>query len=433
MSEFDIISFLQDRALKRLHKKEDLENFCNLAAKGLIPDYQISAWLMAAYLNPMSPKETVELTLAMSQSGKTLDLTSLPQPSIDKHSTGGVGDKTTFVLLPLLAACDVTTVKMSGRGLGITGGTLDKVASIPGFRTDLQINEILRQAKEIGIVLTGQSESLAPADKVFYSLRDATATVDSITLIVSSILSKKIAGGAKNIILDVKCGSGGFMTSLDQARLLQDELKFVGSACGLNITTHISDMSQPLGEAIGNALEVEEAFRILQNLNLTSNSRRFRDFCIEIGTQALITCGKTTSIAQAKAMIENALDNESAWSKAKDWMSAQGATQFAPFIEPLPFEDICAYENGYLHQIDAGAIGRAIIELGGGRMKKEASIDHSVGIIVHALIGDEVHVGQSLCTVFFREYSQFEVAKQMILSGIKIRREYCNPTPMLYE
>ena len=245
------------------HSADDLGFLAQAAAEGSVPDYQLAAWLMAAYLNPLDERETADLTVAMARSGERLDLSVLSRPWVDKHSTGGVGDKTTLVLLPLLAACGLSLVKMSGRGLGITGGTLDKLASVEGLRLDLPPEALLRVAAESGFALGGQTARLAPADGALYALRDATGTVASLPLIVSSILSKKIAGGAETVVLDVKCGSGAFMRTLPEARALAHALRTVGERCGLRVRCAITDMSTPLGAAVGNALEVREAWDVL--------------------------------------------------------------------------------------------------------------------------------------------------------------------------
>ncbi len=272
------------------NSRQELRIVADGAADGSLTDEELTAWLKAAYDHPLSPEETAQLTLAMAESGERLDLTGLPKPWVDKHSTGGVGDKTTIVLLPLLAACGLTVVKMSGRGLGITGGTVDKLGSVPGFRLDLSPDEMKEQAGRIGIALTGQTPRLAPADKRLYALRDVTGTVGSVPLIVSSILSKKIAGGAETVILDVKCGSGAFMKTLLKAEALAQALQDTANLCALNLHTSITDMDQPLGHAVGNALEVKEAIRVLKGEEIG----RFRDLCLHFAGKALLATGKGT-------------------------------------------------------------------------------------------------------------------------------------------
>ncbi|MCG9894215.1 MAG: thymidine phosphorylase, partial [Fimbriimonadaceae bacterium] len=273
MTTQQIIAAKRDR---RVHSAGEIQAVIRGATDGSWTDDQLAAWLMAAFLNGLNPAETAELTKAMAESGERLDLTGLPQPWVDKHSTGGVGDKTTLVLLPLLASCGLTMVKMSGRGLGKTGGTIDKLESIPGFRTDLSPAEMIAQARMVGCALTGQTPKLAPADGRLYALRGATATVESIPLIVASILSKKMAGGAEVVVLDVKCGRGAFMTELPRARELKAELENVGREAGLKVRALVTDMDQPLGRAAGNALEVKEAIRVLKG----EESGRFTELCL---------------------------------------------------------------------------------------------------------------------------------------------------------
>ncbi|MCH7945802.1 MAG: thymidine phosphorylase, partial [Armatimonadetes bacterium] len=272
----------------RANSVEELRFLSQGAADGSLSDEELTAWLKAAYQNTLSATETADLTLAMAESGERLDLAGLPKPWVDKHSTGGVGDKTTIVLLPLLAACGMTVVKMSGRGLGITGGTVDKLGSVPGFRLDLTPEEMKEQAGRIGLAITGQTPRLAPADKKLYALRDVSGTVGSVPLIVSSILSKKIAGGAETVVLDVKCGSGAFMKTLPEAQALAQALVETARLCGLDLHLSITDMDQPLGRAVGNALEVKEAIRVLQG----SETGRFRDLCLHFAGRALAAVGK---------------------------------------------------------------------------------------------------------------------------------------------
>lgn len=427
---FDIQDFIRTRRNNNVHSQDSLMQFCQLSGSGKLPDYQIAAWLMAAYLNPLNSQETVDLTVAMANSGKKVDLHGIPKPWVDKHSTGGVGDKTSIVLVPLLAACGLSVVKMSGRGLGITGGTLDKLASIPGFRTDLTIAEMISQTLEIGMVLTGQSPEITPADKVFYSLRDATATVDSMPLMVSSILSKKIASGAEYVALDIKCGSGGFMKSPEIAFRLEKELKRVGSACGLKISTHVTDMSQPLGEAVGNALEIEEAFNILKNENSTSPSRRFRSLCIELAAETLVFCGQSLTRTDALQEVSRVLQSGSAWNKAKQWLKAQGAISLSAEKEPLIKTEVYASESGYLAQIDAGMVGMAVLALGGGRHQKDDQIDLQVGVKIHKIIGDQVNKGESIVTIFSQTEATGKEALEQIIEGIKIEYDPVLPTPI---
>lgn len=375
------------------HTAAELRFLAQGAADETIPDYQLAAWLMAAYLNPLSAHETADLTVAMAESGERLDLTGLPKPWVDKHSTGGVGDKTTIALLPLLAACGLTVVKMSGRGLGTTGGTVDKLSSVPGFRMDLSPEEMKAIALRTGVAITGQTPRLAPADKKLYALRDATGTVGSVPLIVSSILSKKLAGGADTIVLDVKCGSGAFMSTVGQARELASQLKETGELCGLDIHISITEMDQPLGRAVGNALEVKEALRVL-----FGERGRVRDLCIHFAGLALSATGKGSA-----ADAERALDSGAALAKCREWFAAQGAD-----LAVFENEDWCRAGNiselrssrsGFIARIDARTVGQAVVDMGGGRKKKGDSIDPAVGVVLRVEVGDRVEAGEVLAEI----------------------------------
>ena len=396
MSEpFDMNHAIEVRRDGGRHSSDELQGLALAAARGEAPDYQLAAWLMAAYLHPLDSDETAALTLGMAASGMRLDLTGLPKPWVDKHSTGGVGDKTSIVLIPLLAACGLTVVKMSGRGLGITGGTLDKLSSVPGFRLDLTPEELVAQAGRIGLALTGQSPALAPADKVLYALRDATGTVASVPLIVSSILSKKLAGGAETVVIDVKCGSGAFITNLPQAQALATALRETGRRCGLKVHTEITDMSQPLGAAVGNALEVAEGLRVLRNQTATGPEHRFRSLCIELARHTLEAAG-------ASADPEALLRSGAALDKAEAWFAAQGAPAMDPLLEQLVETPIVASADGFISRIDAGAVGEMVLDLGGGRRRKDDAVDLQVGATVHRLVGDPVREGEPVLTIHSR-------------------------------
>ncbi len=409
----------------RGNSQEELRFLANGAGDGSIPDYQLAAWLMAAYLRPLNPEETAWLTLGMAESGERIDLTGLPKPWVDKHSTGGVGDKTSLVLLPLLAACGLTVVKMSGRGLGITGGTVDKLSSVPGFRLDLSPEEMKSQAARIGVALTGQSPNLAPADKTLYSLRDVTETVGSIPLIVSSILSKKIAGGAETIVLDVKCGSGAFMKTFPAARDLAAALVDTAQRCGLNIRIAITDMSQPLGSAVGNALEVSEALQILdRSVSLSSSSLRFRELCLDLAAHTLVAAKLETKHEDARATAESALVSGEARDKAIQWFEAQGAKnpfgkEFQLPASPIRRE-VTASREGWVRSIDAETVGQAVIDLGGGRRTKSDVIDLSVGVELHVPVGGQVAKGDPILTVHAKTEDAATVAAGVIEKVVQI-------------
>lgn len=415
-------NFLATRRDAGTHSQQELSEFARLAARGEIPDYQISAWLMAAWLNPLSLQETVALTKGMAESGERLDLSELPKPRFDKHSTGGVGDKTSLVLLPILAACGLTVVKMSGQGLGSTGGTIDKLSSIPGFHSDLSPKQMVEIAKRCGLALAAQSPDLAPADGVLYALRDATETVNSIPLIVSSILSKKLAVGAEHILIDVKVGSGGFSPTLESAQELAKWLQEVGKGCGIAVRPVLTDMTQPLGEAVGNALEVGEALAILRNEPLSPPSRRFKDLVLKLAEIALETTG-------IKADSSEALTSGKAYEKAEAWLRAQGATQVDPTAEMMVETTLTAPKSGYLAKLDAGEIGRIVQQLGGGRAKKADIIDLQVGARIHALVGDQVQAGQPIATL----YSRNELPKQILDQAIEIFDSAVTAIPALIE
>ncbi|MFQ3588158.1 MAG: thymidine phosphorylase, partial [Fimbriimonadaceae bacterium] len=355
MSIADILAARRDG---RPHTQAEIRRLVVGAADGSIPDYQLAAWLMAAFLRPLSLDETAWLAEAMADSGERMDLSALPKPWVDKHSTGGVGDKTTLVLAPLLAACGLTVVKMSGRGLGITGGTIDKLASVPGFRTDLDPEQMLAQAGRIGVALTGQTPRLAPADKTLYALRDATQTVASLPLIVSSILSKKIAGGAETVVLDVKAGSGSFMPTFEKAVELAEWLREVGSRCGLHVRTAITDMDQPLGRAVGNAVEVKEALRVLKG----TERGRFRDLCLELAGLTLAASGRAPARAEGRRHAEEALDSGRALAKAFEWFEAQDADRTVFETEDwgvAPYRcEVRASSSGWVASLSAGVVGQ---------------------------------------------------------------------------
>lgn len=426
MSEFSMQNFIAARRDRKTHSRAELDSFCTEIRRDSIPDYQISAWLMAAFLNPLSEPETADLTLAMAQSGEQLDLTGLRKPWVDKHSTGGVGDKTTLVILPLLSAMGLTMVKMSGRGLGITGGTVDKLESVPGFRMNLTPAELLAQAKQIGIAITGQTETLAPADKILYALRDATETVESIPLIVSSILSKKFASGAQTIVIDVKCGSGAFMKTLPRATELKTWLEAIGCHAGRHITAHITDMDQPLGEAVGNIIEVDEAIRVLKNEPLFPSSQRFQNLVITLAGETLLAAGVVKDLASGTAKAAQTLASGEAAAKAEAWFAAQGAKQFSAPIEPLPEAVLESPTSGWIERLDAGIVGQAVLDLGGGRKTKADMIDPQVGLMIHQPVGSRVELGQPILTVRARTSSAAEAAVAGLQAALALSEEPVN-------
>jgi pyrimidine-nucleoside phosphorylase len=433
----DIRSFIAARRDGRQHTRGELLEFAMLVGKGQVPDYQTTAWLMAAYLSPLNRSETAWLTDGMARSGGKIDLTGLPKPWVDKHSTGGIGDKTTLVLLPLLASCGLTMVKMSGGGLGITGGTIDKLSSIPGFDTSLTPKQMKAQARRIGLALTGQTPSLAPADKVLYALRDATETVGSIPLIVSSVLSKKIAGGADVIVLDVKCGSGAFMETEARARELAEGMMSVARALRLNVRISITDMSEPLGSAVGNALEVREAIRVIRRDALSPEENRFRSLVVALAAHTLLAAGVAISHDEGMSKAETALTSGSPEGKMRDWFAAQGATgDVVSNTDLLPIASVIlpvlhSGKNGWVSRIAARTVGEAVVKLGGGRTDKDDPIDLSVGVCLNCQVGSEVREGQCLFEVHAADDASAKEAAAMILAGISVVGEPVSEPPLV--
>ena len=414
--------------------REEIEFFVNGIANGEIPDYQVSAWAMAVLLNGMTDQETTDLTLAIAQSGEVLDLSGIVPIEVDKHSTGGVGDKTTLVVEPIVSACGLPVGKMSGRGLGFTGGTLDKIESIPGFRTDLSQEEFIRLLKEEGLVLAGQSSDLAPADGKLYALRDVTGTVQSIPLIASSVMSKKIAGGARGIVLDVKVGTGAFMKNLEEARQLSHLMVAIGRLSGRKVVALLSDMNQPLGQAVGNSLEVKEAIATLNG----KGPEDFTEHCLVVAAHMLVIGEKAADIENGRRMAEEALADGRGLAQLRKLVSNQGGD--AAYVDnPGLFPtapviwDVPSPQEGYLSAVDALTIGEASVQMGAGRSKKEDAIDHRVGIIVHHKVGDRVKKDDVLFTLHASDERSFVQAKIACLSACQWQDEPCEPLPLFYE
>lgn len=413
---------------------EEIDFFIQGYTRGDIPDYQAAAWLMAVYLRGMSERETRDLTLAMARSGDMLDLSDVAPVVADKHSSGGIGDKVTLVVAPVVAACGVPVGKMTGRGLGFTGGTVDKLESIPGFRTNLSPQEFKAQLARIGIVITGQSENLAPADRKLYALRDVTGTVSSLPLIVSSIMSKKLAGGATAILLDVKVGSGAFMKTVEEATRLAEAMVRLGRELGRRVGALVSDMNQPLGWAVGNALEVQEAINVLHE----AGPPDLREHCLVVAAEMLALAGRVANSGEGAELAAQAIADGSAWRKFRAMVAAQGGDiRFvdepdrlprAPIIEPVP-----APAEGYLQKVDAAQIGRAVVDLGGGREKKGDPIDHSVGVVVHYKVGEWVQKGTPLCTIYASDRVRLERARARLLGAHTVGPEPVPSLPLFYK
>ena len=392
--------------------QEEIEFFIQGYCDGDVPDYQASALAMAILLNGMTTREITDLTLAMAHSGEILDLSKVVPFAVDKHSTGGVGDKTSLVVAPTVSACGLPVGKMSGRGLGFSGGTLDKLESIPGFRVDLSTEEFIRQLATIGIVLTGQSADLAPADGKLYTLRDVTGTVQSIPLIASSIMSKKIAAGAQAILLDVKVGEGAFMTNLEDARKLAVLMVDIGKQIGRQTVAILSDMNQPLGKAVGNTLELLEALDTLQG----HGPDDFREHCM-VASGYMLALGRVAKDElQGKEMAEAAVESGKAFMRFRDLIQAQGGdTGYVDnperFEKARLIEAVKAPRGGYLAEVNAGEVGETAVLLGGGRERKGDPIDHTVGIIVEHKVGDKVSAGELLFTVHANDEGKLRAGK----------------------
>lgn len=382
---------------------------------GDIPDYQMSSLLMAIYFKHMDYKETLQLTLAMAESGEKLDLSGISGVKVDKHSTGGVGDKTTLVLAPMVAALGVKTAKMSGRGLGHTGGTIDKLESIPHFSTALTMQEFTDNVNKVGLALTGQTGNITPADKKIYALRDVTGTVENMSLIASSIMSKKLAAGADVIVLDVKTGSGAFMKTEDDAKKLADMMVAIGNGAGRKTYAVISQMNEPLGYAVGNALEVAEAVETLRG----GGPADLRELCIELGSLMVHGADENIPTDKAKAMLSEVLDNGQAYAKFLEFVAAQcGDTEYIRHTERLinvteKFA-VVSDKTGYVKSIDTYAVGEAVMILGGGRQKKGDDIDCNVGLVMHKKVGDYVEKGTALADIYINDTANKETAVQMV-------------------
>jgi pyrimidine-nucleoside phosphorylase len=426
-----------DIIIKKRDKQElsgpEIEYFIRGYTAGEIPDYQAAAWAMAVLINGMTSRETTDLTLAMAYSGETLDLSRVVSIALDKHSTGGVGDKTTLVVEPIVAACGLPVGKMSGRGLGFSGGTLDKLESIPGYRTNLTTEEFLQQLAEDGLVLTGQTADLAPADGKLYALRDVTGTVQSILLIASSVMSKKIAAGGQAIVLDVKVGLGAFMQTLDEARSLARLMVDIAHLADRKAVALLSDMNQPLGHAVGNAMEVREAIDTLHG----NGPSDFRQHCLEIASHMLVLGGKAETDTLGRKLAQEALANGTAWERFKRLVVRQGGdVRFVEEPQRLPQAPLIRMvespDSGYIERIDAREVGETAVTLGAGRARKGETIDHAVGIEILHKVGDFVQAGQPLFVVHARNEADFEAACQQLLAAHRWSHEAISPLPHFY-
>jgi pyrimidine-nucleoside phosphorylase len=428
------VEFLRHKRDGLEHRPADVKAFIDAFVAGNVADYQASAWLMAAFLNGLSSKETLALTQAMLHSGSVLTLPSVKRTRVDKHSTGGVGDKISLCLAPLVAACGVAVPMISGRGLGHTGGTLDKLEAIPGFRVDLDAKRFERIVRLVGTCLIGQTETLAPADKRLYALRDVTATVECIPLIVASILSKKLAEGIDGLVLDVKCGGGAFMKDLKSARALAAALVSVGKGAGKRVSALITDMSAPIGRTIGNALETREAIEILRNAGPADT----RALTLELGAEMLLLGKRCKSRKDALPLLETALADGSALGVFRRIVKAQGGdTRVVDDPSRLPQSKvqhvITASKSGYVTAIDAYALGVLAIELGAGRTHAEQQLDHAAGFELAATVGERVARGAPLITVHARSQPLAKSVAARVSQAFSVGLRAPRPRPFVLE
>lgn len=417
MRMFDIIAKKRDG---KVLTSEEIEFFVNGYVNGDIPDYQISALLMAIYLNGMNVDETTTLTMLMARSGEVIDLSSIPGIKVDKHSTGGVGDKTTFIISPIVASCGVPVAKMSGRGLGHTGGTIDKMESIPGMKTNIDREEFFDIVRNVGACVIGQSGNIVPADKKLYALRDVTATIESIPLIASSIMSKKLAAGSDAILLDVKTGSGAFMKTTDEAIELAKAMVAIGEKVGRKTIALITDMDRPLGKSIGNALEMKEVCDTLKG----KGPKDLTELCLTLATNMLYLAGKG-SLDDCYDLAKDALESGKAFEKLKEMVKAQGGDvsvieDNSKFESSKVAKGLAAAQEGYIYSMDTEKCGIASMILGAGREKKEDTIDYSAGVIIHKKIGDYVKRGDLIASLYSSSEEKCINSSRLLGEAIKI-------------
>ncbi len=416
MPQFRVIDLIRKKRDGGVFSRAEIEYLVDGCTKGSIPDYQMAAWLMAVVLRGMTGEETAALTNAMLHSGEVLDLSFLPAKKVDKHSTGGVGDKTSLVLAPLVAAGGLYVPMISGRGLGHTGGTLDKLESIPGFRVDLDAREFERVLKACGCSMIGQTEKIAPADRKLYVLRDVTGTVESPYLICASIMSKKLAEGTDALVLDVKTGSGAFMKKEEDAVFLAELMVETGERMGKKMAALITDMNQPLGRMVGNALEVQECIEVLHG----EGPADLRDLCFELAGWMLYLGGAAKTVAEGKQLCERIIASGQAFERFRQMVELQGG-DISAIDDPsrLPSAEhrveVLSPQSGYVTAIATEQVGTACVILGGGRERKEDSVDPAVGIVVHKKIGDKVSAGESLCTIHCHSLADAQAARAKAL------------------
>ena len=428
----DARAFIREKRDHRAHQPEALRAFVAACVAGEVADYQLSAWLMAAFLNGLDERETQALTEALVASGRRFDWSALGKPSADKHSTGGVGDKVSLVLAPLVAACGVLVPMVAGRGLGHTGGTIDKLEAIPGFRSRLSPQEMERQLDKIGVVIVGQGPELAPGDGLFYAMRDVTSTVEFQPFITSSIVSKKVAEGAQALVYDVKCGNGAFMRNLDDARRLAERLVQSTRSMGLASSALLTDMNQPLGIAVGNALEVREAVELLQG----KGPAEVRDLTLDLGARMLLACRAESALHAARARLTNALDSGAAWKTFVAMVEAQdGDARSFERKDGLPQAawtgDVPAPRSGVISSIDTYGLGELAVSIGAGRRSKEQEIDPSVGYLFLVHVGDVIQAGAPLAVLHLAREDRDVAAR--LAACVHIDERPASPLPRVLD
>ena len=430
----NILEIIEKKRDKKELSKAEIEYFIEGYTNDKIADYQAAALIMAIYLNGMTKQETTDLTIAMANSGEKLDLSSLNEVIVDKHSTGGVGDKVSLILLPLVASLGVPVAKMSGRGLGFTGGTVDKLESIPGYQTGIDIHNFVENVKKVGISMISQTLNLAPADKKIYGLRDSISCVESIPLIASSIMSKKIASGAQKIVLDVTCGSGAFMQSKERAEELANEMIEIGNLANRETVCILTNMDEPLGYAVGNSLEVIEAIRFLKG----DMPEDVKEVVLELGAYMVQLAGKGEDIEDNKARLLNNIENGKGYEKFIQLVENQGGdSSCIKDIHLFPkanyIEKLYSQKNGYIQSMNAKEIGKIVCDLGAGRIRKEDSIDNAVGIVLNKKVSDKVEKEDALVTIYANSKEKLEEARKKLLEVIKIENEEIEEPRMILE
>ncbi|SMP48309.1 pyrimidine-nucleoside phosphorylase [Anoxynatronum buryatiense] len=413
--------------------KAEIQFFIQGVTHDTIPDYQTAAFLMAVCFQGMTPQETSALTEAMMYSGDTIDLSEIHGVKVDKHSTGGVGDKTTIALGPMVAACGIPVAKMSGRGLGHTGGTIDKLESFKGFQTALPIRQFMNQVNEIKLAVAGQTANLAPADKKLYALRDVTGTVENVSLIASSVMSKKLASGADAIVLDVKTGSGAFMKTKEEAVNLARTMVEIGKHMGRKTVALVTDMDQPLGKSVGNILEVKEAIDVLKG----QGPKDITELCIQLGAWMLVLGECAADLDEGKAAMKKSITSGSALESMRQFIASQGGDP--RYVDDPSLFDSASYlievtspGSGIVTHIDAEGIGRAALVLGAGREQKDSQIDLAVGIVLNKKVGDEVALGESIATLHVNDLSKVEESELILLASYLIGEQAPEPNPLIY-